>query len=131
MKLQIKTAAVFEPLLKPSRYKSIWGGRGSGKSHFFAGLMIEQALLQPSFRGLCVREIQKSLKQSAKQLMEDKLEDFALGEAQGFKVYREVIETPHDGLISFSGLQDHTAQNVTSMEGVDVVWAEEIGRAHV
>ena len=125
MKLQIKTAAVFEPLLKPSRYKAIWGGRGSGKSHFFAGLMIEQALLQPSFRGLCVREIQKSLKQSAKQLMEDKLEDFGLGEAQGFKVFREVIETPHDGLISFSGLQDHTAQNVTSMEGVDVVWAEE------
>lgn len=125
MKLQIRTAAVFEPLLKPSRYKAIWGSRGSGKSHFFAGLMIEYALLKPSFRGLCVREIQKSLKQSAKQLMEDKLQDFGLGEAQGFKVFREVIETPHDGMISFSGLQDHTADSVKSMEGVDVVWAEE------
>ena len=125
MKLQIKTAEAFEPLLKPSRYKAVWGGRGSGKSHFFAGLMIEQALLQPSFRGLCVREIQKSLKQSAKQLMEDKLEDFNLGEAQGFKVFREVIQTPHDGMIGFSGLQDHTADSVKSMEGVDVVWAEE------
>ena len=124
-KLKIPTAGVFLPLLKPSRYKAIWGGRGSGKSHFFAGLMVEEALRKPSFRGLCVREVQKSLKQSAKQLMEDKLKDFNLGEDQGFKIFREVIETPHDGLISFSGLSDHTAQNVTSMEGVDVVWAEE------
>ena len=29
--LKIPTAKVFEPLLKPNRYKAIWGGRGSGK----------------------------------------------------------------------------------------------------
>ena len=29
--LKIPTAKVFEPLLKPDRYKAIWGGRGSGK----------------------------------------------------------------------------------------------------
>ena len=38
--LKIKTAPVFEPLLKPARYKDAWGGRKSGKSHFFAGLVV-------------------------------------------------------------------------------------------
>jgi phage terminase large subunit len=101
------------------------GGRGSGKSHFFAGLMIERALSEPAFRGVCIREIQKSLKQSAKKLIEDKLQEFDLGEQQGFKVFREVIETPYDGLITFTGMQDHTADSVKSLEGIDVAWTEE------
>jgi phage terminase large subunit len=42
--LRIETPAVFVPLLKPARYKGAWGGRGSGKSHFFAELLIEEAL---------------------------------------------------------------------------------------
>jgi hypothetical protein len=39
--LKIRSAPVFEPLLKPARYKGACGGRGSGKSHFFAGLVVE------------------------------------------------------------------------------------------
>ena len=41
VELRIQTPEVFEPLLEPSRYKGAWGGRGSGKSHFFAELLIE------------------------------------------------------------------------------------------
>ena len=124
-KLQIPTAEVFEPLLHPARYKGAWGGRGSGKSHFFAGLMIEEALMTPGYRAVCIREVQKSLKQSAKRLLEDKLQDFGLGEAHGFKVFREVIETPGDGVITFTGMQDHTADSVKSLEGFDRAWVEE------
>ena len=32
---EIETARVFKPLLEPARYKGAYGGRGSGKSHFF------------------------------------------------------------------------------------------------
>jgi phage terminase large subunit len=124
-KLRIPTAEVFEPLLHPARYKGAWGGRGSGKSHFFAGLMIEEALMMQGYRAVCIREVQKSLKQSAKRLLEDKLEDYGLGEAQGFKVFREVIETPGDGVITFTGMQDHTADSVKSLEGFDRAWVEE------
>ena len=123
--LSIPTARAFAPLLEPSRYKGAWGGRGSGKSHFFAGLMVETALRQRGFRGLCGREVQKSLKESAKRLIEDKLGEHGLGEAQGFKVFREVIETPGDGAIMFQGLQDHTAESIKSFEGIDVFWGEE------
>lgn len=123
--LRIETAPVFEPLLVPSRYKAAFGGRGSGKSHMFAEMMIEYALMQRGFRGLCGREIQKSLKDSAKFLIESKLAKFGLGEAHGFKVFREVIQTPGDGAIMFQGLQDHTAESIKSFEGLDVFWGEE------
>ena len=129
-KLRISTAACFMPLLEPARYKGAWGGRGSGKSHFFAGAGVEDALRFPGDFGegcrfLCAREVQKSLKESAKRLIEDKLREFGLGEAQGFKVFREVIETPGDGIFSFIGLQDHTADSAKSFEGYHRFWGEE------
>jgi phage terminase large subunit len=123
--LDLPTARVFQPLLEPARYKGAWGGRGSGKSHFFAEQMVEYALMSRGFRGLCFREVQKSLKESAKRLLEDKIALMGLGEADGFKVFREVIETPGDGAIMFQGLQDHTADSIKSFEGIDVAWGEE------
>ena len=71
--LAIPTAAVFEPLCVPSRYKGIHGGRGSGKSHFFSERIVEEAAVRPGLRVLCVREVQRSLKESAKRLIEDKI----------------------------------------------------------
>jgi phage terminase large subunit len=70
--LRIDTAAVFEPLLAPARYKGAHGGRGSGKSHFFAGKLIEDALTEPGdcgegLRAVCIREVQKDLAQSSKR----------------------------------------------------------------
>jgi hypothetical protein len=34
-------------LLEPARYKGAYGGRGSGKSHFFGELMINKKWKQP------------------------------------------------------------------------------------
>lgn len=123
--LRIETAPIFEPLLHPARYKGAWGGRGSGKSHFFAELLIEECLLNPGLRAVCIREVQKSLKESAKRLIEDKLKQFNLGEAQGFKVLMDRIETPGNGVIIFQGMQDHTAESIKSLEGYSRAWIEE------
>jgi len=123
--LRIETAPVFEPFIKPSRYKCCHGGRGSGKSHFFAELMIEEALMNPGMRAVCIREVQKSLKESAKRLIEDKLKRFNLGEAQGFKVMMDRIETPGNGVIIFQGMQDHTAESIKSLEGYSRAWIVE------
>lgn len=129
-KLQIRTPEVFLPLLGQHRYKGAWGGRGSGKSHFFADSAIEDALRWPGLAGegirfVCIREVQKSLRESAKRLLEAKLIQYGLGEQQGFKVFRDVIETPGDGLFTFTGMQDHTADSVKSMEGFHRAWVEE------
>lgn len=129
--LAIDTAAVFEPLLEPARYKAAYGGRGSGKSHFFAGLAIEDALRFPGDNGgeglriVCIREVQKSLKESAKRLLEDKITEFGLTEADGVKVYNERIQLPGDGVAIFQGMQDHTADSIKSLEGFHRAWVEE------
>lgn len=121
-KLQIQTPEVFEPLLKPSRYKGAHGGRGSGKSHFFAELLIEQCLLQKT-DAVCIREIQKSLNQSVKKLIELKIEALKVGHL--FEVQESVIKAPYGGLIIFQGMQNHTADSIKSLEGYDIAWVEE------
>ena len=129
--LQIQTARVFAPLLAPSRYKGAWGGRGSGKSHFFAEKLIEDCLAEPGessgdgMRAVCIREVQKDLAQSSKLLIESKLQSLGIGEADGFKVYRDVIRTPGDGLMIFKGMQDYTADSIKSLEGFKRAWWEE------
>jgi phage terminase large subunit len=131
VKLVIDTAEVFEPLLEPARYKAAHGGRGSGKSHFFAGLLIEDSMAEPGnsggvgLRSVCIREVQKDLAQSSKALIESKLQSLGLTEADGFKVFRDVIETPGDGLIIFKGMQDYTAESIKSLEGFKRAWWEE------
>lgn len=125
MQIDVTLPRVFKPLEVPARYKAIWGGRGSGKSHNRAEALILRALEIPGHRGVCIREVQKTLKESSKRLLEDKLSQFRLGEAQGFKIYREVIETPGDGLIIFQGMQDHTADSIKSLEGYDTAMWEE------
>ncbi len=117
--------AVFRPLAAPARYKGAWGGRGSGKSHFFAELMVEHHLRQPGLLSVCIREVQKSLKDSVKRLIEAKLRQPCGGRAEGFRVYREVIQTPGDGIILFQGMQDHTAESIKSLEGFGRAWVEE------
>ncbi len=128
--LKIQTAKVFEPLLAPARYKGAYGGRGSGKSHFFAEKLVEDSLAEPSecgegLRSVCIREVQKDLAQSAKQLIETKLKLFRLGEAQGFRIFKTEIQTPKDGIIIFKGMNDYTADSIKSLEGFKRGWWEE------
>lgn len=115
----------FRPLLENARYKAAWGGRGSGKSWFFANLLIRDCLLNRGMLAVCIREVQKSLRESAKRLIETKLAEFSLGEDEGFKVYETLIKTPGDGVITFQGMQDHTAESIKSLEGFKRAWIEE------
>lgn len=121
--LEIQTPRAFLPLLEPRRYLGAWGGRGSGKSHFFAEMLVERALLEPGLRAVCIREVQKSLAQSVKRLIEDKIE--ALGVSHKFDVLETVIKTPGDGRILFQGMQNHTADSIKSLQGYKIAWVEE------
>lgn len=121
--LQIKTPRKFVPLLKPARYKGAHGGRGSGKSHFFAEMLVEKALLEPGLRAVCLREVQKSLKNSVKLLVEDKIR--GLGVSSQFEILEAEVRTPGGGVIIFQGMQNHTADSIKSLEGFDIAWVEE------
>jgi phage terminase large subunit-like protein len=121
--LKIQTAEVFEPLLQPKRYKGAFGGRGSGKSHFFAELAVERCVQIPRTRIVCAREVQKALRDSVKLLIEDKIKTLGVGKM--FRVLSDRIETPGDGVIVFQGMQDHTAESIKSLEGFDIAYVEE------
>jgi phage terminase large subunit len=121
--LQIQTARAFRPLLDPHRYKGAYGGRGSGKSWFFAELLVEEALLKPGTRAVCIREVQKTLAQSSKALVEGKIQTLGLGKQ--FRPLVDRIETPGNGVILFQGMQNHTAESIKSLEGCRIAWVDE------
>ena len=122
--LRIETPEWALPLLEPKRYKGAYGGRGSGKSHAFAEMMIEAHIMDQSSRSVCVREVQKSLAQSVKRLLELKIEQMNAGSY--FEVQEAVIKSKKgDGLILFQGMQNHTADSIKSLEGYDRAWCEE------
>lgn len=121
--LRVEIPDVFAPLLEPRRFKGAYGGRGSGKSHFFASHLLIRALSQPGFRAVCIREVQRSLAQSVKQLLEDKIS--AIGVGGQFDIVEAEIRSPGNGLIVFQGMQSHSAHTIKSLEGMDVAWVEE------
>lgn len=127
--LSLETPRAFLPLLSPGKkYKGAKGGRGSGKSHFFAERIIEECLTDPTTRVMCVREIQKSLADSVKQLLEMKIEQL------GVEAYFDILDTEihvldddgrRRGVVVFVGMQNHTAKSVKSFEGFRIAWVEE------
>lgn len=122
-RLNAKTNRSFEPLLYPARYKAAYGGRGSGKSHFFAEAALDLCLMKQGTRVVCVREVQRSLKESVKRLIEDRIAALKIGSV--FGILSDRIVTPGDGVILFQGMKDHTAESIKSLEGFDVGYVEE------
>ena len=120
--LTLQTPEVFKALDQPSRYKGAYGGRGSESWHF-ASMVLERCLLKPGSRIACIREIQKTLAQSAKLLIENKIQELGVGTE--FRVLFDRIETPGGGLIIFLGMQDQNAESIKSLEGYDIAWVEE------
>ena len=120
--LVLDTPEVFLPLLQPARYKGAHGGRGSGKSHNFAEMMVEQHLIE-KIDTVCIREVQRSLNQSVKKLIESKIEK--MGVQKHFKCLTTHIESAYGGIILFQGMQNHTADSIKSLEGYKIAWIEE------
>lgn len=120
--MKIQFPDVFYPLTSPARFKGAWGGRGSGKSHFFGGHLVLQAL-ERNVRAVCLREVQMSIKDSVKQLIEDKIREY--GHQSDFRILDQEIRGPNDSLFIFRGLKDMNAASIKSLEGFNVAWVEE------
>jgi phage terminase large subunit len=124
--LQIQTPRIFIPALQPARYKGIHGGRGSGKSHFFGDLWLEENV-QSKYDFVCLRETLKSLEFSVKKLLEGKITQYNAGAY--FEVQDRRILSKHGGVTIFEGMQNHTADSIKSLEGFDRAWFEEAQNA--
>ena len=104
-----------------ARYIAVKGGRGSGKSRSVATALNLRAAAKP-LRILCVREIQKSIRDSSKRLLDDD------AERNGLSSFYTSLETEVRGangsLFLFAGLRSNI-DSIKSMEGIDICWVEE------
>jgi phage terminase large subunit len=120
--LRVEIPRVFLPLEKRARYIGAKGGRGSAKSHYFAGKWLRRSVAD-RFDCVCLRETQRSLEFSVKKLLESKIQHYNAGAY--FDVMDRKITSVHGGTTIFEGLQNHTADSIKSLEDFDAAWTEE------
>lgn len=119
--VRIKVPPAFKELVMPFRYKSYWGGRGGAKSWSFARVLVALAS-QRKMRVLCCREYQTSIRDSVHKLLSDQINSLELD--QFFKINKDAIYSICGSEFVFRGLH-HNAQEIKSLEGIDVCWVEE------
>jgi phage terminase large subunit len=110
-----------QQLWQPSRYKAIYGGRGASKSRSVATALVLMGAQKP-LRILCVREIQKSIRDSVKRLLDDEIDRCGL---RAFYTSTDTeIRGANGTLFLFAGLRLNVA-SIKSLEGIDICWNEE------
>lgn len=121
----IQIPEAFKPLFQTGwRDLAFYGGRGGAKSHSVAGALVIQAAQSPR-RVVCAREIQDSLKDSVKQLIEDKISDYGLEDH--FEALKDETRAKNGGRFIYKGLW-RNPDAIKSLEGADDLWVEEANR---
>lgn len=111
----------FEELFKPHRYKVYYGGRGGAKSQSFATALLLIGMQRP-IRVLCAREIQKSIRDSVKRLLDDQIQ--ALGLTDYYRSTDGEIRGINGTLFIFTGLHLNP-EAIKSFQGITHCWIEE------
>lgn len=123
-KIRVEVQKQYAPLLqnRSARYFLYYGGRAGGKSFGFADAILLLGRSSKLFVA-CVREVQDSIKDSVYKLLKDRADYWGFND---YIFYTDRVENVITGTrIIFKGLQDNNAQNIKSLEGVDICWIEE------
>jgi phage terminase large subunit len=107
---------------KRARWRVLYGGRDSSKSHSIARMLLARGLAKPE-RILCTREVQKSIAESVHQLLSDLVK--LMGLEDFYEVQDKYIYGKNGTQISFHGLSGQTATSLKSYEGTTICWVEE------
>jgi phage terminase large subunit len=103
------------------RYLLAEGGRGGGKSHAIARIIL-YLCEHRKLRVVCGREIQKSIAESVYSLMVDLIRAHELN----FQVFSsKIVHKVSGSTIHFRGFREQGAFNIQGMEGVDITWIDE------
>lgn len=118
---QLELPEYYADMRQPFRHLAWHGGRGAGKSRTVAtGLVIDAT--ERHERVLCGREVQKSIKDSVKRLLDDEIA--RLGLSRAFESTETEIRGPNDSLFIFAGIKGN-ANSIKSIEGITTFWGEE------
>jgi len=103
------------------RYFLLEGGRGSGKSHTTARLIL-YLCDQHTLRVFCGREIQNTIEESVYTLLCDLIREYRLD----YRILTTRIEHRQNGSeIRFHGFREQGSVNIKGLEGVDILWVDE------
>lgn len=120
--LETKIPYDFNFLFSPARHKVPYGGRGGAKSRSVATCLIARSY-ERQHRIFCGREIQKSITDSVKKLLDDQI---ARMEVQNnfHSTRTDLINKVTGTNFLFYGLK-HNAESIKSLEGITIAWIEE------
>jgi len=129
--LNIELPTAFKELFIENkyRYKIYYGGRGGAKTLSFIGALLLKTM-QRKMRILCVREIQKSIKDSVWKNLKDFIEEHKLFDNNKKNVWDDwditdkSIRYKNGSEFIFCGLKNNSTQ-IKSMANIDICWVEE------
>ena len=97
------------------------GGRGGAKSQSIARILLWIAE-QRKVRVCCGREIQNTISDSVKTLLDDRIDEFNLN----FTSKKDcIIHNTTNSSFIFKGLREQGKINIKGIEGVDILWIDE------
>lgn len=110
------------------RHLAVKGGRGAGaKSRTIATALVAQGAAEPR-RILCAREVQRSIRESVKALLDDAIMRQGMGQGRNQNGFYQSTQTGIYGAngtrFIFAGLRQNIEQ-IKSIEGITDVWLEE------
>ena len=112
---------IFQFLWEPHRYKSVYGGRGSGKSWAVADTLLIMGV-NKKHRILCTRELQSTIADSVHKLLSDEIS--RLGLQEKYEIQKNIIIGTNGTEFIFKGLRFNIYE-IKSTEGIDICWIEE------
>lgn len=123
MDVNVEIVGKVMPLItSEKRHKIIVGGRGKGASWSISRILLAKGMQGPRFIP-CVREVQKTMANSVKKILEDTVKRL------GFEFFYESTVNEIRGIngtrFVFYGLHDYNADNIKSLEGADDCWVAE------
>lgn len=105
------------------RITVLYGGGGSGKSHFVVQKMIIKAFTYPNRRILIVRKVQRTIRNSIYKLFLEQLEGMGLLKHCNHTTTNLEIRLPNGSEIIFTGLDD--PEKIKSITRIDDIVIEE------
>jgi phage terminase large subunit len=105
-----------------SRYKALYGGRASSKSHDAAGMAVYLAA-NYTLKFMCARQFQNRISESVYTLIKDKIENSEYRKEFTFTNNSIKHKTTGSEFL-FYGIARNLAE-IKSAEGIDILWLEE------
>lgn len=107
-----------------TRHIIVHGGRGSGKSEGLAQLLLIKSLCEEGIRIVCGREIQRTIRESSKALIEKWIDLLDIRSLFTITQYN-IVNKKTKAQFLFFGLSDVTKNNMTSISNIKYLWIDE------